>query len=133
MSIKLAIFLVGIAGSVIQSTHRWVVISRAPSAQLEVDTASVVTTGGILRVWTRLRLPAHKLVPSGRTSDRAIIRMEIQCLGAKSRTVAMISYDSTAVVQFDNYDDVRFSPIRPHSIEETVFRYLCARHAVGPQ
>ena len=132
MSSRLVAMLLGLIPSVIQTHHRWVEIVHTPAIRVEVDTASISRMGGFLGVWERVHTASHRLAGSRSTTDRAIVRVEISCLGAEIRTVSAIFYNASEIVQFEDYDSARFAPVRRNSSDEAVYRYVCLRHAAGP-
>ncbi len=126
------LFSIGLS-SAAQTEHRWVQVARTPEVTVEVDTATVVTDGGTLRLWERFHVPSHRLKKSGKISDRAVARVELRCWGATSRTVTVLSYNAGSLLEVDDLDDSKFTPIVPNSTQEAVYRYICPRYPRGPR
>lgn len=120
--------------SALQLTHHWTKLAYAPGVVVEADTSSVLRVRGFLYIWERLTVRSKYPRQSPQAHSQVVVaRVELQCIGAESRTLAVITYQDDSTLKFDNFDNRRFSHILPNSPDETLFRYFCPRYANGPR
>ena len=78
-----------------------------------------------MRVWIR-----YRVMLSGLPDPGTEIRIELDCLGRRSRVLANIDYFSASVVgdrqpRLRRHARARMAPIAPGSVEEALARQVC--------